>query len=284
MKTSLAWKQRIPVSKLPRLFLSVVSFLTSVFMMACGTPFLKRTEASRILSYPEESYFSEIKQITFGGISGKPFWSPSGGWIAFQHHGPGLLNETQKCSQIYMMKKDGSDPQRISDGKGTSTSPFFLPNQPRVLFSTTTPLYPACTPAQGNFIPLLPTYQIYSVKMNPQDRDPLPVEPGAPRAYNAETTVCQDGSIVFTSDRDGDLNLYLGRLDRFGTLQNVKKIVRTGTGPNKGPIEGPGKGYDGGADFSPDCKQITWNASRHRPGIETRESRSVARLTSHETS
>ena len=53
------------------------------------------------------------------------------------------------------------------------------------------------------------------------------------------------GQIVFTSDRDGDLDLYL--MDEDGT--NVKRLTNT-------------PGYDGGAFFSPDGKEITWRASR----------------------
>ena len=54
-----------------------------------------------------------------------------------------------------------------------------------------------------------------------------------------------DGSIIFTSTRDGDLELY--RKDKDG--KNVKRLTHT-------------PGYDGGAFFSQDCKQIVWRASR----------------------
>jgi hypothetical protein len=74
----------------------------------------------------------------------------------------------------------------------------------------------------------------------------------APRAiaasprYDAEATVCAvDGSIVFTSDRDGDLELY--RMDADGA--NLRRLTHT-------------PGYDGGAFFSPDCSKIVWRASR----------------------
>ena len=64
--------------------------------------------------------------------------------------------------------------------------------------------------------------------------------------YDAEATICPvDGSIVFTSTRDGDLELY--RMDKDG-----KNVVRLTNAP----------GYDGGAFFSRDCKQIVWRASR----------------------
>ena len=59
--------------------------------------------------------------------------------------------------------------------------------------------------------------------------------------------MCQkDGSIVFTSDRDGDVELY--RMDADGN--NVKRLTST-------------PGYDGGAFFSADCTKIVWRASRY---------------------
>jgi Tol biopolymer transport system component len=51
--------------------------------------------------------------------------------------------------------------------------------------------------------------------------------------------------MVFTSMRDGDLDLYMMDLTTF----KVSRITRT-------------LGYDGGAWFSPDGKKIVWRASR----------------------
>ncbi|MCI0447570.1 peptidase M28, partial [bacterium] len=62
--------------------------------------------------------------------------------------------------------------------------------------------------------------------------------------YDAEATISTDGSkIVFTSDRDGDLELYVMNSD--GT--NVHRVTNS-------------PGYDGGAFFSPDGKQIVYRA------------------------
>src|SRR5215510_8910554 len=64
--------------------------------------------------------------------------------------------------------------------------------------------------------------------------------------YDAEATIChRDGRIVFTSSKDGDIDLYV--MDRDG--KNVKRLTNT-------------PGYDGGAFFSPDCSKIVWRASR----------------------
>ena len=77
---------------------------------------------------------------------------------------------------------------------------------------------------------------------------------GSPRrqGYDAEATVCaKDGSIIFTSVRDGDIELY--RMDADG--KNVKRLTNT-------------PGYDGGAFFNADCSKIVWRASRPKPGKE----------------
>jgi len=71
-------------------------------------------------------------------------------------------------------------------------------------------------------------------------------------AYDAEATVCPvDGAIVFTSTRDGDLELY--RMEADGS--NVRRLTHTA-------------GYDGGAFFSKDCSKIVWRASRPQKGEE----------------
>jgi len=65
-------------------------------------------------------------------------------------------------------------------------------------------------------------------------------------AYDAESTISPDGTrIVFTSDRDGDLELYTMDLD--GT--NIRRMTYT-------------PGYDGGAWFSNNNKMLVWRAAR----------------------
>ena len=64
--------------------------------------------------------------------------------------------------------------------------------------------------------------------------------------YDAEGTVSPDGkSIVFTSTRTGDLELWIMDIDG-----NNQRQITTGLG------------YDGGAFFSPDSKKLVFRASR----------------------
>src|SRR5207237_5516088 len=73
--------------------------------------------------------------------------------------------------------------------------------------------------------------------------------------YDAEATISPKGDkMVFTSMRDGDLDLYT--MDLKG--KNVKRITNT-------------LGYDGGAWFSPDGKKIIWRASRPKTDADVKE-------------
>jgi Tol biopolymer transport system component len=75
-----------------------------------------------------------------------------------------------------------------------------------------------------------------------EDAEPFLPDP----AYDGEATVCtQDGRVVFTSTRSGDLDLWMVHADG----SNLRQLTDT-------------PGYDGGAFFSGDCSAIVWRASR----------------------
>jgi Tol biopolymer transport system component len=77
--------------------------------------------------------------------------------------------------------------------------------------------------------------------------------------YDAEATIRKDGTIVFTSLRDGDLDIYT--MDRNG--KNVKRLTNE-------------LGYDGGPFWSYDGKQIVFRA--HHPETEKEKSDYLALL------
>ena len=75
--------------------------------------------------------------------------------------------------------------------------------------------------------------------------------------YDAEGTLSPDGSkMVFTSVRDGDLELYIMDLKTY----KVKRVTNH-------------LGYDGGAWFSPDGKKLIWRASTPKTPEEIKEYR-----------
>ena len=189
-----------------------------------------------------ETRFADVRQLTFGGENAEAYWSPDGRELVFQSTRP-----PHGCDQIYRMPI--SDPlalSMVSNGLGRTTCGYFTADGERIVFSSTHAAGAACpTPpdrSRGYVWPIYDTYQIYSAG---PDGSALVALTDTP-AYDAEATICSlDGSIVFTSARDGDLDLY--RMDADGA--NVTRLTDT-------------PGYDGGAFFSSDCSKIVWRASR----------------------
>ena len=189
-----------------------------------------------------ESRLSDVRQLTFGAENAEAYWSPDGTELVFQSN-----RAPYECDQIYRMSV--SDPAAltlVSTGRGRTTCGYFTADGERVIFSSTHAADAQCPAppdrSQGYVWPIYDTYQIYSAAPDGTDLVALTDT----EAYDAEATVCPvDGSIVFTSTRDGDLDLY--RMDADGG--NVNRLT-----------DAPG--YDGGAFFSRDCSMIVWRASR----------------------
>jgi Tol biopolymer transport system component len=194
------------------------------------------------LAEGRESHLVDLLMLTHGGQNAEAYWSPDGLQLIFQSTRPPF-----DCDQIFRMPADGSGaPALVSTGKGRTTCSYFMPDGQRVLYSSTHAAGDACPPAadrsRGYVWAVYPTYDIWTARPDGSDLRRLTDN----HAYDAETTVCnRDGSLIFTSDRDGDLDLY--RMDADGS--HVRRLTSA-------------PGYDGGAFFSPDCKKIVWRASR----------------------
>jgi len=189
------------------------------------------------LAYPGERHLRNVRQLTFGGDNAEAYFSFDGRWLVFQS-----TRDGHGCDQEYVMRTDGSEVRQVSRDAGRTTCGYFLPGDRRLLYAATEG--PQCPPrpdmSQGYVWPL---YHYQIVVANADGSDPRPLSP-AP-GYNAEATVSDDGWIVFTSTRDGDLDLYKMRLDGSGLTRLTDAL-----------------GYDGGAFFSRDGKRIVWRASR----------------------
>ncbi|HEX5759303.1 MAG TPA: M28 family peptidase, partial [Thermoanaerobaculia bacterium] len=202
---------------------------------------------------PREVHLAELHQLTRGGENAEAYWSPDGKELVFQAR---ALDAG--CDRIYRMSAEGGEPVPVSSGAGRTTCAYFSADGSRVLYSSTHLVAGAACPpppdrAQGYVWPVLESYEILLAR--PDGSQPVRLTRNA--AYDAEATVCaRDGSIVFTSSRDGDLELY--RMDADG--KNVRRLTET-------------PGYDGGAFFSPDCSRIVWRASRPREGEELEDYR-----------
>ena len=209
--------------------------------------------------HPSEVHLRNLRQVTFGGENAEAYWSFDGAHLSLQSTSD-KAGDADRCDQIYVQDVPPlgsplplSPARRLTGGLGRHTCSFFFPDGNRILFSSTRQDGNACPPppdrSKGYVWPLY-HYQIYSARLDGGDVRRITQSKG----YDAEATVCRDGSVIFTSDRDGDLELYRMRLDGSG-------VTRLTHAP----------GYDGGAFFSEDCKRIVWRADHPRNDKELGE-------------
>jgi TolB protein len=191
---------------------------------------------------PHETHLRHVKQLTFGGQNAEAYFSYDGKRLIFMS-----TREPYKCDQIFVMNVDGSDAHILSTGKGRTTCGYLYRDGQHVLYSSTHRAGDECPPrpdySQGYVWAVYSSYQIYYATDDGKIDRPLTIGPG----YNAEATLSANGrKIVFTSSRDGDLEIYT--MDSDGS--NVRRLTYT-------------QGYDGGPFFSPDGRWIVYRA--HHP-------------------
>ncbi|MEX2582958.1 MAG: hypothetical protein WD766_06780 [Gemmatimonadota bacterium] len=192
----------------------------------------------------EEVHLANLQRLTHGGSNSEAYFSADGSRIIFQATRPG----ENECDQIYTMDVDGRNVQQVSMG-GRTTCGYFYPSGDRILYSSTHHIDEACPAppdrSRGYVWPLHP-YDIFTANPDGSDLRPLTDHPG----YDAEATISPDGSqIVFTSFRDGDVNIFVMDADGGNVRQLTDEV-----------------GYDGGAFFSADGSRIVYRA--HHPTDE----------------
>ena len=209
--------------------------------------------ASTLSQSSTERHVTNIRQLTHGGENAEAYFSPDGTRLIYQSTGPDY-----PCDQIYTMKIDGTDMRRVSTGTGRTTCGYFYPGGSQILFASTHEASPTCPPrpsfARGYVWPIYPSYDIYRANADGSKLTPITRTTG----YDAEATIAPDGLIVFTSVRDGDMEIYSMRGD--GT--DVKRLTQR-------------PGPDGGPFFSWDGKQIAFRGRALEPGQELDDYRSL---------
>ena len=189
-----------------------------------------------------EVHLRNVKQLTSGGTNAEAYFSPDGKRLVFQS-----TREPYACDQIFVMNIDGSNVRLISTGKGKTTCAYFIRDGKRLLYSSTHLTSPECPPrpdySKGYVWGVYSAFQIFVATDAGKILKQLTTGPG----YNAEATFSADGKkIVFTSSRDGDLDIYTMRAAGSGVKRLTKEL-----------------GYDGGPFFSPDGRWIVYRA--HHP-------------------
>jgi Tol biopolymer transport system component len=208
-----------------------------------------------------ETHLINVVQLSDGGENAEAYWSFDGQSASLQRRA-----NDQACDRIYTLQlfEQGRFQQQpklkpISSGKGATTCSHWFPDGETLLYASTHLGGDACPPrpdmSKGYVWALYDTYDIFKANADGSGLKRLTDTKG----YDAEGTVCgKDGSIVFTSVRDGDIELY--RMDKDGS--NVRRLTNE-------------PGYDGGAFFNADCSKIVWRASRPKPGKELDDYRAL---------
>lgn len=214
-------------------------------VIGAGKPFEKTFEG--------EKHFKNIRQLTFGGQNAEAYFSTDGTKLIYQSTPRGA-----QCDQEYTMDLRTGETKRVSDGKGRTTCGYFVPpDDKKIIYSSTEAGGDACPPppdySHGYVWAVYPTYDIYEANADGSNAHRLTTENG----YDAEATYCaKGGKFVFTSDRDGDLDLY--EMDDKGNVKRLTDIP----------------GYDGGAYYNADCTEIVWRGY-HPTGKELDEYRAL---------
>ena len=181
---------------------------------------------------------ADVQQLTFEGDNGEGYLNQEETQVVFQSKRDG-----NDCDKLYLVDIDGKNLKEFPLRDGAFTCAHYALDNEFIFFSSTMKDGPECPeiykhPNPRKYIWPLRNYEIY--KWDGNTATQLTNAPG----YNAETTTHPtERKVIFTSMREGDIDLY--EMDYDG--ENVKRITTE-------------LGYDGGAFYSPDGNSIVWRA------------------------
>ena len=176
---------------------------------------------SRSLSY----HLDNVKQLSFDGDNGEAYFNSDDSKVVFQSK-----RNNNQCDKLYIVDIDGKNLTEFPFEDGAFTCAYFSLDDLYIFFSSTMHLGKDCPeiykdPNPRKYIWPLRDYEIY--RFDGENVLQLTDYPG----YNAETTTHpKEDKVIFTSLRDGDIDLF--EMDYNG--ENLKQITTE-------------YGYDGGA-------------------------------------
>jgi TolB protein len=194
-----------------------------------------------IIGDPRERHLKNIRQLTYGGENAEAYFSHDGKQISFQS-----TRAPFKCDQQFTMDTNGQNLTLISTGLGRTTCGYFTPDGQHMIYASTHLGSPDCPPPadmrEGYVWAIYRDFDIFYANRDGTGLKRLTYTDG----YDAEGTISPDGKkILFTSARDGDLELYDMDIDG----SNQRRLTHA-------------LGYDGGGWHSQDGQWIVWRANR----------------------
>jgi Tol biopolymer transport system component len=196
---------------------------------------------------PAEHHLTNLRRLTDAGQNAEAYFNADGDELIFQATIPGIT----ECDQQYTMDLDGQDLEMVSTGEGRTTCGYFFDGDDRIVYSSTHHVAETC-PVEPDFsqgyVWGLHDFDIYTATDDGGDLERIFSSP----VYDAEATLAPGGeTIVFTSARDGDLEIY--SMDTDGS--NVRRLTHE-------------LGYDGGPFFNADGTKIVYRAHHPRTDRE----------------
>ncbi len=224
------------------------------FAIACGAPAEDPAEevppagdaGAADTGGDTEVHLVNVRQLTFGGENAEAYFSFDGSQIIFQSTREGV-----PCDQIFRMDLDGSNQEMVSTGDGRTTCGYFYPDGESIVYASTHLGGAECPPppsfAMGYVWAIYDSFDLFRAAPDGSGVERLTDTPG----YDAEATVGPDGRIVFTSVRDGDMEIYSMNPDG----SDVRRLTHR-------------QGPDGGPFFSPDGSKIIFRGREIPDGGE----------------
>jgi Tol biopolymer transport system component len=205
----------------------------------------------------ESAHLSNIKQLTLDFVrAGEGYFSPDGKSIIFQAEEKDTGNPFY---QIFVMELATGKYQRVSPGVGKTTCSYFSPDGKKVIFASSHLDPDAKKKQAAEYVQREEDRKANVHRRYRWDFDPhmdiFEANPDGSQmrrlttteGYDAEGSFSADGKqIVFCSNRDGNLELYI--MDADG--KNARKLTNAP------------RCYNGGPFFSPDGKQVIFRSDR----------------------
>ena len=214
--------------------------------------------ARPIAPHPLERRLARPRQLTFGGQNAECYFSFEGDRLIFQSTRGDL-----SADQIFSMDLAARGLRLVSTGLGKTTCGYFFPGARRIVYASThldSPEPPAPPDYQkyGYVWKFNEGFDLFAADADGRRLVRLTETPG----YDAECTISRDGRwIVFTSMRDGDLEIYKMRSDGGGVTRLTREL-----------------GYDGGAFFTPDGRHIVYRGHTPKGEAEVAAYREMMQL------